>query len=918
MSMGLVTWSQPQPVRSFMTQNLSPRPESKKATVSAPTPMMAQYLEIKQQNPGSLLFYRMGDFYELFFEDAKKASAALDITLTKRGKHLGEDIPMCGVPVHAAEGYLQRLIRSGFKVAICEQTEDPQEAKKRGSKAVVRREIVRLVTPGTLTEDTLLDARAHNYLASLAVLRGGSELGLAWVDMSTGDFHVLQSAQKDLSALLARLEPGELLCADSILALPDFTEMLSGFEDRITPLPKVQFNSETGARRLTEIFKVQALDAFGNFGKAELAACGAVVGYIELTQVGKLPALKPPKLHRMTSVMAMDAATRNNLELIKTLGGERKGSLLDTIDRTITGAGARALQHRLVGPLTDVETIQARHDDVAYLVERRELRDDLRAALRLAPDIERALSRLHLGRGGPRDLAAIRDGLAQAAIMRTHLCGDDNPLSALTRNFTAIAENLGDHGPLVSHLTEALTEELPLQARDGGFVAAGFHAALDDTRRLRDESRQVIAGMQAKYADLAEVKTLKVRHNNVLGYFIEVTAQHADKFLSAPLSETFIHRQTLANNVRFTTVELSELDTKISKARDQALALELEVFAGLVDDVLQQTEQIRLAAEAVAALDVASALAELAVEGRYVRPHLDSSETLMIKGGRHPVVEAALKRQGDTPFVANDCALGADEELKRIWLVTGPNMAGKSTFLRQNALIVILAQMGSFVPADEARIGIVDRLFSRVGAADDLARGRSTFMVEMVETAAILNQAGSKALVILDEVGRGTATFDGLSIAWAAVEHLHEVNHSRALFATHYHEMTTLADQLPSLGNVTMKVKEWDGDVIFLHEVAQGSADRSYGIQVAKLAGLPAAVITRAREVLEHLEETARKDSSDPMMDDLPLFAAEIKDPPAQHVSLVEEALEEIHPDDLSPREAMELLYRLKALSQDK
>jgi len=900
-----------------MNQNLSPRPESKKATVSAPTPMMAQYLEIKQQNPGSLLFYRMGDFYELFFEDAEKASAALDITLTKRGKHLGEDIPMCGVPVHAAEGYLQRLIRSGFKVAICEQTEDPKEAKKRGSKAVVRREIVRLVTPGTLTEDTLLDARAHNYLASLAVLRGGSELGLAWVDMSTGDFHVLQSEQKDLSALLARLEPGELLCADSILALPDFTEMLSGFEDRITPLPKVQFNSETGARRLAEIFKVQALDAFGSFGKAELAACGAAVGYIELTQVGKLPALKPPKLHRMTSVMAMDAATRNNLELIKTMSGERKGSLLGTIDRTITGAGARALQHRLVGPLTDVDTIQARHDDVAYLVERRDLREDLRAALRLAPDIERALSRLHLGRGGPRDLAAIRDGLAQAAVMRGRLASDDNPLSALTRNFIAITENLGDHSALVGRLTEALAAELPLQARDGGFVAPGFHAPLDDTRRLRDESRQVIAGMQAKYAELAEVKTLKVRHNNVLGYFIEVTAQHTDKFLAQPLSETFIHRQTLANNVRFTTVELSELDTKISRARDQALAMELDVFAGLVDDVLKRTEQIRLSAEAVAALDVASALAELAVEEKYVRPHLDNSETLMIKGGRHPVVEAALNRQGETPFVANDCVLGTDEDLKRIWLVTGPNMAGKSTFLRQNALIVILAQMGSFVPADNARIGIVDRLFSRVGAADDLARGRSTFMVEMVETAAILNQAGSKALVILDEVGRGTATFDGLSIAWAAVEHLHEVNHSRALFATHYHEMTTLTDQLPCLGNVTMKVKEWDGDVIFLHEVAQGSADRSYGIQVAKLAGLPSAVIARAREVLEHLEETARKDSSGPMMDDLPLFAAEIKDPPVQRVSQVEEALEEIHPDDLSPREAMEVLYRLKALSQD-
>ena len=900
-----------------MSQNLSQKADSKKAAITAPTPMMAQYLEIKAQNPGSLLFYRMGDFYELFFEDAEKASAALDITLTKRGKHLGEDIPMCGVPVHAAEGYLQRLIRSGFKVAICEQTEDPKEAKKRGSKAVVRREIVRLVTPGTLTEDTLLDARAHNYLAALAVLRGGAELGLAWVDMSTGDFHVLQSEQNDLSALLARLDPGELLCADSILALPDFSEVLNGFDDRITPLPKVQFNSETGARRLTEIFKVQALDAFGSFGKAELAACGAVVGYIELTQVGKLPALKPPKLHRMTSVMAMDAATRNNLELVKTMSGERKGSLLGTIDRTITGAGARALQHRLMGPLTDVATIQARHDDVAHLVERRDLREDLRAALRLAPDMERALSRLHLGRGGPRDLAAIRDGLAQGAVMRNRLTNDESPLSELTQNLAAVVKNFGNHHALVQRLADALAEDLPLQARDGGFVAPEFHPPLDDTRRLRDESRQVIAGMQAKYAELSGVKALKIRHNNVLGYFVDVTAQHADKFLKPPLSETFIHRQTLANNIRFTTVELSELDTKISRARDQALAIELEVFAGLVDDVLDQTEQIRLAADAVASLDVAAALAELAVEENYVRPHLDTSESLVIKGGRHPVVEAALTRQGESPFVANDCALGTGAELKRIWLVTGPNMAGKSTFLRQNALIVILAQMGSFVPAAEAQIGIVDRLFSRVGAADDLARGRSTFMVEMVETAAILNQAGPKALVILDEVGRGTATFDGLSIAWAAVEHLHEVNCARALFATHYHEITALADQLDSLGNVTMKVKEWNGDVIFLHEVARGSADRSYGIQVAKLAGLPAAVIVRAREVLKHLEETARQDSSGSLVDDLPLFAAEIKSPPVEQTSQVEAALQEIHPDDLSPREAMEVLYHLKALSDD-
>ncbi len=892
--------------------------QTQSAAAKPMTPMMAQYMEIKAQHADYLLFYRMGDFYELFFDDAVAASETLDITLTKRGKHLGEDIPMCGVPVHAAEAYLERLIRQNHKVAICEQTEDPREAKKRGSKAVVRREVVRLVTPGTITEESLLNARSHNYLAAMCVIGEGREAGLAWLDMSTGDFFTLQLDAADIAAELARLDAGELLIPDTLLAQENFSDLWQTLPAQLTPLPRARFESDAGARRLKVLFEVGALDAFGDFHRAELAACGALVDYVALTQVGQMPALKPPQRQAQTSHMLMDAATRTNLELIRTLSGGTKGSLLSVIDKTVTGAGARRLQGDLSSPLTDVAAIRARHDGVAFFVEHSDLRVALREMLRSCPDMARALSRLHVGRGGPRDLAALRDGLVQAGAIRRHLEGGQTPLDTCPDIMAQAAGGLGFHAELVEHLKRALDAEPPLLARDGGFIAPGFHAALDDARKLRDESRHVIASMQAQYAEQTDIRTLKVRHNNVLGYFIDVTAQHADKLMSPPLAETFIHRQTLANNVRFTTVELSELDTKIARARDQALALELDLFADLVAEVQKHAAAIIAAADALSQIDVTTALAELAVQEHYTRPHMDEGSHLTIRAGRHPVVEQALRRDGDVPFVANDCALGTGNDRKRLWLVTGPNMAGKSTFLRQNALIVILAQMGSFVPADEAHIGVVDRLFSRVGAADDLARGRSTFMVEMVETAAILNQAGPKALVILDEVGRGTATFDGLSIAWAAVEHLHEVNACRALFATHYHELTALADKLTSVANVTMRVKEWEGDVVFLHEVTAGAADRSYGIQVAKLAGLPPAVIARAQDVLTQLEETQRDQGADRLIDDLPLFSvAQHMESPTEKESAVEVELQSIFPDDLTPRDALDILYRLKRLTRD-
>lgn len=876
------------------------KPSSKAAQ---PSPMMAQYMAIKADAGDSLLFYRMGDFYELFFDDAVKAAAALDITLTRRGRHQGDDIPMCGVPVHAADAYLARLIRKGFKVSVCEQTEDPAEAKKRGSKSVVRREVVRVVTPGTLTEETLLDARRHNYLAALA--RAGGDLALAWLDISTGDFTVAPTGPSDLAADLSRLDPGELLVSDGLFGRDELKDALEDFAGTLTPLPTVRFDSAGGERRLKALLGVAALDGFGQFGRAELAASGALVDYVELTQKGRLPLIKPPRRQAAGAALLIDAATRRNLELTRTLAGERQGSLLSVIDRTVTGAGARLLAAHLASPLTDPDAINARLDMVQFFVDDTGLRERVREILRRCPDIERALSRLSLGRGGPRDLAAIRDGLAEAAMLRETLA-DIGP-----DGIRAAATDLGHHEVLVDRLERALADDLPNITRDGGFIAPRYDEALDELRVLRDESRRHVAALQQKYADQTGVASLKVRHNNVLGYYIEVTPKHAPS-----MTEDFIHRQTMANAMRYTTTELAALDEKIRGAADKALALELALFEDLAGEVTTRGAAVAAAAQALAALDVASALAELAVEQQHCRPKVDDSLAFRIDGGRHPVVEAALAEADAARFVPNDCDLGT--EASRLWLVTGPNMAGKSTFLRQNALIAILAQIGAYVPAAAAHIGVVDRLFSRVGAADDLARGRSTFMVEMVETAAILNQSGPRALVILDEIGRGTATFDGLSIAWATVEHLHDVNRCRALFATHYHELTALAAKLDHLANHTMRIKEWQGDVVFLHEVAPGAADRSYGIQVAKLAGLPQPVVSRAERVLAELEQGEQSGTAARLADDLPLFSATVQQAaPAPRQSAAEAALAEIRPDDLTPRAALDLLYQLKALQDE-
>jgi DNA mismatch repair protein MutS len=891
-----------------MTTNPSDRgePPSPQA-VPAATPVMAQYHEIKRAHPGCLLFFRMGDFYELFFDDAVAAAPALDIALTRRGKQAdGTDIPMCGVPAHAVDSYLARLIRAGFKVAICDQVEDPAEARRRGNRGPVKRAVVRVVTAGTLTEDSLLDARRHNYLAGIA--EAGGELGLAWLDLSTGAFALAPTGESSLGADLARIMPGEIIVPERLLTRPPLFEVFGDWKPALTPLANPRFDSEAARLRLETALGVKALEGFGQFGRAEIAAAGALVDYVALTQVDNAPYLAPPTRVVPGSVMQIDAATRRNLELVTTLAGERRGSLLATIDRTLTGAGARLLGEHLSAPLTEPPAIDARLDAVQFLLESVDARSRLRELLRRVPDIERALSRLSLGRGGPRDLAALRDALDQTAGIRTLLeaPGETPGLLSLPLVLVEAASGLGEHRTIVGRLGRALAEELPYLARDGGFIATGYTDELDRLRELRDDSRRAIAALQARYAEESGVASLRIRHNNVIGYYIEVSAANAGR-----LNAGFAHRQTMAGAQRYSTAELADLESRIANAAERALALELRLFDDLVGEITARRTEIAAAAAALAVIDLAASHAEYAAEAGWTRPGIESGTAFEIYGGRHPTVEAALVGKG--AFVANDCVLDDD----RIWLVTGPNMAGKSTFLRQNALIAILAQIGAYVPARVARIGVVDRLFSRVGAADDLARGRSTFMVEMVETAAILNQAGPRSFVILDEIGRGTATFDGLSIAWAALEHLHEINRCRALFATHYHELTTLAAKLPALACRTMRVKEWQGDVVFLHEVAPGTADRSYGIHVAKLAGLPASVTTRAEEVLELLEKGDEGGALARLVDDLPLFRAATRrtaPEPVPHASPVEDLLRDIRPDELSPREALELLYRLKSL----
>ena len=843
--------------------------------------MMAQYHALKAQAPDCLLFYRMGDFFELFFDDARAAAACLDIALTARGEHEGEKVPMCGVPVHAADAYLARLIRGGHRVAIAEQIESPAVAKARGGKSIVARAIVRVVTAGTLTEDVLLDGKSANWIVAVAEV--GGTCGIAAADVSTGRFELCEVAPDAGDAEIARLRPSEVITAES--------------------RPRTDFDSAKGEARLKALYNIATLDGFGEFSRAELAAAGGLLAYLDHAGKGTIPYLSPPVRRTRSAHMAIDAATRESLELTVATGGTRAGSLLDCIDRTVTGAGARMLAADLSAPLMDRVLINARLDLVAHCVSDSAARTRLRDTLKRIPDISRALARLLAGRGSPRDLGNLRDGLVAAWELRETLAKVAQPPQLLCDLLPA----LGGHGALTDLLGRALVESPPIDVGAGGYIAARYDAALDDLRDTGGHGRREIAALEARFRASTGIATLKIRHNGVLGYHVEVPARVADPLMAA--ESGFTHRQTLAGVVRFNAPELHEVALKVTQAGAHALAAEAAHFEDLTAQALASAAMLFATADALSRLDVASANATRAVESGWCRPALVAHPCLDIEGGRHPVVEAAIAKSGGR-FVANDCALSQSD---RLWLVTGPNMGGKSTFLRQNALIAVLAQSGCYVPATKVTLGIVDRLFSRVGASDNLARGRSTFMVEMVETAAILAQATENSFVILDEVGRGTSTYDGLAIAWAVVEAVHEVNKCRCLFATHYHELTRLAEKLDALSLHHVRAREYKGDLILLHELAQGPADRSYGIAVARLAGMSPAVLARAKSVLSKLE--AGRDATGGLaagLDDLPLFAALVTED-VEHDPLRTE-LDAINPDALSPREALEALYRLKTL----
>ena len=888
------------------------------------SPGMAQYLEIKKQYEDYLLFYRMGDFYEMFFDDAKKASDALDIALTRRGEAFGKPVPMCGVPFHAYESYMAKLIKAGYKVAICEQMEDPAEAKKRGYKAVVRREVIRLVTGGTITENSILDARKNNYLLAVSKLK--NSFGFAWTDLSTGAFYTQETPTSaateyaELYSMLSRLSPAEILVADSMLETPDLFRLLNEYREKLTVLPQARFNFDGANKQIKEFYNIETLDAFANFSKAEVMAAGVIIDYIHITQKQKVSRIGRPVKIIGSRFMEIDAATRHNLNLTE---GYKGSTLKDVIDRTNFGGGARMLQDRLANPLLDVNEINQRLDAVEFFINHNEVRQKLCEQLHSCSDMERAVGRISIGHGGPRDLKDMLITLMQLPEIKYNVENfqhtdivDDKMPEAITN----IIRRFGNHYQLVQTLFNALKDVdkdgneyvPPLNARDGGFIKRGFSAEYDAVCDMRDRGNVSILNMQKKYEAETGIDKLKVRCNNIIGYFIEVPNTYVTQLLDNP---RFIHRQSVLNATRFTTAELTEMENAYRSAKERALAMELQLYEGLVRDVLLCAENIILAARALAELDIAASMANLALENNYCRPVLDDGVGFEVVEGRHPVVEAALKKSGESVFVGNDCAVNAKDN--RLWLITGPNMAGKSTFLRQNAIIAIMAQMGCYVPAKSAHIGVINKLFSRVGASDDLSRGRSTFMVEMVETAAILNRADEHSFVILDEIGRGTATFDGLSIAWAVAEYLHNVNKCRTLFATHYHELVNLAERLPSLSLHCMKIKEFNNQVVFLHEVIQGAADRSYGIHVANMAGLPREVIRRADQILKKLEKDNQKNNALDIAHEMPLFDYQMPVAEVVKQSAVEEALKMINPDELSARQALDELYKLKNLLEE-
>ena len=871
------------------------------------TPLMRQYSAIKERHPNALLMFRLGDFYELFFEDAIVASKELQITLTSRNKEKGQPIPMCGVPYHAAEGYIAKLIRKGFRVAICDQMEDPRVAKK-----LVKREVTRVVTPGTAVDSQVLEPRENNYLA--AVVEHNGAMGLALADLSTGDFRATEfagpEAELRLRDELERMRPREILLPSGARVWPpgvaspspisNFTSQIAGLTE--TPLDDWVFNPEYGARQLHDQFRVATLAGYGleNHPLA-VAAAGAILHYVRETQRGSLAHFDGIHFFEQQDSLVLDPATLRNLELLEpAFGGTRDTTLLATLDQCATSLGARLLKNWLLRPSIDRREIEARWEAVGEFAQQTIAREELRRVLGKVQDLERLLSKVTLETANARDLLALKASLAQLPLLRKFV-------SRLGASRTAeLHSRLDELADVQALLEQAIHSEPPVLLTEGGLIRPGYNAELDELRNLSQNSKQILAGIEIRERERTRIASLKVRFNNVFGYYIEVSKANLHL---APAD--YERKQTLVNAERFTTPELKELEAKILEAQDRMQSLERELFLDVRRRVGAEARRIRQTAQALAELDVLACFAWLAAERNYRQPEISEDGELLIAQGRHPVVERICETEQSGRFIPNDLFMNSATD--RILLITGPNMGGKSTYLRQAALISLMAQMGSFVPAERAKLPIFDRIFTRIGASDNLARGRSTFMVEMTEVAGILNIATPRCLVLLDEVGRGTATFDGLALAWAVVEYLQTHTQAKTLFATHYHELTELADLLPGVRNYHVSVKESGANIVFLRKVEPGSADKSYGIEVARLAGLPLSVIERAREILARHEQsehtlseklTARRAARDPASLQLTIFTPLNAD--------VVRAIDEADLDNLKPLEALNLLAELK------
>jgi DNA mismatch repair protein MutS len=874
------------------------RPDDGKrqAGSSRGTPMMAQLQRAKSEVPDGLLFFRMGDFYELFGEDAVVASRELGITLTTRDK--GSDpLPMAGVPVRALDGYLMKLVAKGYKVAIAEQMEDPRFAK-----GIVDRQVVRVVTAGTLTEEEALDAREPNWLAAAHL--DGERAGLAWVDLSTGRFLVAELARGELVDELSRIAPAEVLWSPAAAErAPELDlELTRLFGRRLTAREAWRFARDAAQRALARQLKVATLEGYGlEDDSPAVPAAGALVEYLEETQKGLCAHIRRLEKVEPRGHLVLDRATRSCLELVRTQrDGRKEGTLLETLDATLTPMGGRLLREWLLAPLREVDAIVERQRAVAEFVEGPFLREDVREILRPVLDVERLAAKLSTGRVNARDLAALAQSLAVVPALRARMEG------VYSRRLGDLLDALDPLEDVVGRIAGTLVESPPLTVREGGLVRDGVHAELDELRGIAGDGKAAMARFQAEEIARSGLPGLKVGFNSVFGYFIEVPRGQAER-----VPENYIRKQTVKNAERYITPELKDFETKVLKAEERARDLEYEIFCALRDETAVHLGRILDTAAALAQVDVLAALAQKAAENRYVAPTVDAGNALEIRDGRHPVIERHL---GGEPFVPNDTLL--DRSARRVVVLTGPNMAGKSTWIRQTALIVLMAQIGSFVPAREARIGVVDRIFTRVGASDDIGRGASTFMVEMVEVANILNNATKRSLVVLDEVGRGTSTFDGLALAWAIVEHMHEKIGARTLFATHYHQLTELAQRLPGVVNSNVAVREWNDEIVFLHRIVEGGTDRSYGIHVARLAGVPAELLERARTILRDLEDDA---------EDLGESISAHKGGPRARVggavqlglfaraeSAVEGELRKLDPERLSPIEALLELKRLR------